>query len=165
MFIPFEQLPTNSRIWVYQSDAALTEEQEQMVNSTLREFCDQWVAHGDPLRTSFKIDRKHFIILGVDEDASAPSGCSIDTSVRMLKDLNTRIGVDFLDRSFVTFLINGQIQQIPVGELKKAFSDGTLGASTPAFHTLAPSKAVYERDWILPAGKTWLAKFLPKTTA
>ena len=73
------------------------------------------------------------------------------------------MGIDFLSRSKVPFLIDGNVKQIPVREMKEAFASGILGPATPTFHLLAATKGVWEENWIMLAEKTWLAQYLPKT--
>jgi hypothetical protein len=164
MYIPFEHLPDRSRLWIYQSDRKLSEEEEKVIREETRDFCEQWEAHGNPLNTSFKIEHNQFLILAVDEGVAGASGCSIDGSVRMLKSLHQRMGIDFLGRSKVPFLIEGEVKLIPVSELRQAFATGILGPGTSTFHLLAGTKGVLERDWILSAEKTWLVQYLPKTS-
>jgi len=165
MYVPFEHLPDHARLWIYQADRKFSEAEEAVIDEEAHVFCELWVAHGNPLKTSFKIDRNQFLILAVDEGVNGASGCSIDGSVRMLKSLQERMGIDFLSRSKVPFLIGGEVKLIPVRELKEAFSSGILGPATPTFHLLAPTKGIWERDWIMSVEKTWLAQYLPKTPA
>jgi len=163
MYVPFEHLPDHTRLWIYQADRKFSEVEEKVINEELQIFCELWMAHGNPLNTSFKIERAQFLILAVDEGVTGASGCSIDGSVRLLKSLQERMGIDFLSHSKVAFLIDGDVKLILVRELKQAFTAGILGPGTPTFHLLAGTKGVWERDWILSVEKTWLAKYLPKT--
>ncbi len=103
MFIPFEKLPPHSRIWVYQSDRPFSVDEEKVISGSLITFCSQWEAHGSPLQTSFKIEYHQFVILAVDESSAGASGCSIDGSVRVLKELGNHLSIDFFDRSLVAF--------------------------------------------------------------
>jgi hypothetical protein len=163
MYVPFEHLPDHSRLWIYLADRKFSESEEKVISGEAHAFCEQWVAHGNPLNTSFKIDRRQFLILAVDEGANGASGCSIDESVRMLKSLQERTGIDFLNRSKVPFLLDGSVKLIPVRELRQAFASGILGPGTSTFHLLAATKGVWERDWVLSTEKTWMAQYLPKT--
>ena len=163
MYVSFEHLPDHARLWIYQADRKFSEAEEKVINEETRVFCELWVAHGNPLKTSFRIDRSQFLILGVDEGVAGASGCSIDGSVRMLKSLQERMGIDFLSRSKVPFLIDGNVKLISVRELKEAFASGILGPATLTFHLLAATKGDWEENWIMLAEKTWLAQYLPKT--
>ena len=162
MYIPFEHLPDHARIWIYPADRKFSEADEKIIREEAHSFCDQWVAHGNPLKTSFKIESGHFLILAVDEGVNGASGCSIDGSVRMLKSLQERTGINFLDRSKVPFFVDGNVKLIPLRELRPAFASGILGPVTATFHLLAATKGEWQKDWILSTERTWLAKYLPK---
>src|SRR5579871_4057420 len=118
MFIPFEQLPAHSSLWVYQADREFSAEEAKIISQSLNEFCAQWTAHGNALSTSFKLEHNRFVILSVDETTAGASGCSIDGSVRNLKELGHHLNIDFFDRSHVGFLIDGKIEVHPLASLK-----------------------------------------------
>ncbi|QLH33210.1 MAG: hypothetical protein HWD62_13030 [Cyclobacteriaceae bacterium] len=162
MFVPFETLPANSRVWVYTGQRAFTKNEVETIHGLLLPFCRQWEAHGHPLQSSFSILDNHFVVLAVNEDFHNPSGCSIDSSVGVLRKLEEVTGIDLLDRSRVPFLINGKIELIPLAHLKIQFQNGILKANTITFHTMATAKHQLE-NWKLPAENTWLAKYLPTT--
>jgi hypothetical protein len=160
MLVPFQDLPSESRLWVYQANRFFTSAEKEIVQAKLTTFCDQWLAHGHPLKASFKIEHSVFIVLAVDESQSGASGCSIDGSVRMLKELQSKLGVDFLDRSQVAFLIEGSICLYKLTELKMLFAERTLTADSPSFNNAVSSKQDFERGWLVPSHKTWLSKYL-----
>jgi hypothetical protein len=162
MFIPFETLPPNARLWIYQSDRSLSKDEEKNLSSELEQFCEQWKAHGQNLKTSFIIKHRHFVILAVDENYNDASGCSIDGSVRILKSLHERSGINFLDRSRVAFSIDNEIQTFSLNELKNLFSSGRLSASTLTFNNLIATKLDFDKEWLTTVEKSWLMKYLPK---
>jgi hypothetical protein len=164
MYLPFEELPGESRVWIYTGSRSLSTSEEKLVSELLKSFCLQWAAHGQPLRASFKIERSQFIVMALDEDFQNPSGCSIDSSVGVLRQIHSATGIDFLDRSAVPFLINDQVTLIPLIKLKTHFTSGELKSDTLAVHTLAASKQEWAIRTTIPVEKSWMAKYLPKTT-
>ena len=164
MLIAIEKLPPQARIWIYQADRAFSADEERSISDSLVNFCSQWEAHGEPLQTSFKIDYHQFVILAVDESLAGASGCSIDGSVRVLKELGNQLTIDFFDRSRVAFLENGKINSYPLAQLKSLFVSGQLTSSSQTFNNLVASKAEWETNWKISAQKSWLTKYLPKDT-
>ena len=164
MLVEFDLLPSNARLWIYQADKKLSSAQMEAASNALRSFCDQWEAHAQPLRTSFKILHEQFLVLLVDQNFSNASGCSIDGSVRVLKELKEQFGIDFLDRSKVAFQMDNEVKLYPVNDLKHLFASGKLIPATPTFNNLVSTKLELEQNWLIPAEKSWLAKFLPKST-
>ncbi len=164
MFISFEKLPPHSRIWIYQSDRAFSVDEEKIISDSLMSFCSGWEAHGSPLLTSFKIEYHQFVILVVDESSAGASGCSIDGSVRVLKDLGNHLNIDFFDRSRVAFLENKKILSYSLTQLKSLFQSGELTSTSQTFNNLVASKEEWEINWKTSAQKSWLTKYLPKDT-
>ena len=161
MFVPFESISPKSRIWIYQSDRKLTDAEKTIMNDLLGSFTNTWAAHGEPLRTSFDIRYDHFIILAADEDFNSASGCSIDGSVRVIKEIEQRVGIQLFDRQKVAFLKNNVITTMTLSELKQKYLEGIWNESTPAFNNLVSIKGQLDSDWIVPAGKTWLKRYTP----
>lgn len=162
MFVPFDDLLEEARVWVYQLNRELTDLEKSKIELVMKDFCGQWLAHGAPLRTSFQMVHNYFLILAVDENAGNASGCSIDGSVRVLKELGTQLNIDFFDRTMAAFLIDNKVQLHPIAKLKDLFNEGALNAAMPTFDNLVATKSSYLKNWQVPIAQTWLSKYLPK---
>ena len=165
MFVPFESLPPSARIWVFQSDRAFSDDELKIVNEKLRAFTNTWSVHGKPLPTSFRVDYNRFIILGADESHHATSGCSIDSSVRALKELEQLLSVNLLDRNLVAFMQDDRITVLPLQKLKENFSRGILTADTLTFNNLVATREQLDKSWLLPAGQTWIKRYMTNPLA
>ncbi len=164
MYVPFQSLPDHARVWVYQASRKLTDEEVEKVRSSQQAFCKQWEAHGQALHSSFKFEYNQFLIIGVDEGVHSASGCSIDESVRILKGYHSELGVNFLDSSQVALLLNSEVKLFPRLELKGLFESGQLNGATRTFNNLVATKADFEKQWEIPVEKSWLVKYLPKSS-
>jgi hypothetical protein len=164
MLIPFEDLPGEARLWIYQADRTLTAQEVSLVEKSLQHLCTSWQAHGNDLRTSFKVLHQQFILLAVDESMAGASGCSIDGSVRSLKEIQQQTGIDFFDRTRVAFLEGSEVITFKLSELKELFSTGRLSGNSITFNNAITIKAQLDHQWKIPVEKSWLVKYLPKTT-
>ena len=63
MYIPFNELNTESRVWIYQGKRTMSAAEMSIIDQLLHSFCEQWAAHGQPLKTSFKIELNQLIIM------------------------------------------------------------------------------------------------------
>ena len=115
----FEHLNENSRVWIYQSDRIFKDEEILFLNSELKTFVAQWAAHGSQLFGDHLVFQKRFIILCVDESQSNASGCSIDSSVRVIKALGKELSVDFFSRMNVYIEKDGLIKYVHISEVKE----------------------------------------------
>lgn len=162
MHKPFDELPGSARLWIYQSNRKFTSHERDVVERALMQLCQTWEAHGHPLQASFRLEFDQFIILAVDEQAAGASGCSIDGSVHLLKELQQRLGVDFFDRSQVAFLEGDTIVLHPFAQLKTLFEKGVLNGESLTFNNTLTSKAEWEQQWRSQAKASWLSRYLPK---
>ena len=161
MFVPFESLPSESRIWIFQANRPFTAAEMETVESRLRQFTGEWAVHGTPLNTSFLVRYNQFIILAADESEYSASGCSIDSSVRAIKELGQTLGVDLFDRSQIAFMSNDKISLAPLQELKQKFQSGMLSEETLTFNNLVKTRSEFEKLWLVPASATWLKRYIP----
>jgi hypothetical protein len=161
MFIPFNSISPQSKVWIFQAERAMSGQELQVVEEKLRAFTESWAAHGEPLKTSFTVKFNQFIILAADESHHSPSGCSIDSSFRVLKELEQIVGIQLFDRNLVAFKAGDQVIVIPLRELKQKFASGTLNPDTLAFNNLITTKAELTEQWMVPASKTWLRRYIP----
>jgi hypothetical protein len=161
MYVPFTDISPASRIWIFQAERPMTVEELKIAETKLREFTDQWEAHGQALKASFSIRNDQFIILAADERHQNASGCSIDSSVRTLKEIEEITGIQLLARNRVAFMINDQIFQVPITALKEKFRDGILNEGTLTFDNLISTRGELEAAWLIPAGKSWVKRYIP----
>ena len=113
MYVPFDAMPKSSRIWIYQSDRKLSDLEVQNISDELEEFCSTWVAHQQQLKTSFNVFHNHFIVLAVDENSLNASGCSIDSSVKKVKEIEEKHNISLFNRQLVAFFLNDDVQVAP----------------------------------------------------
>lgn len=163
MLVAFDQLPDSSRLWVYQSNRPFSPSEEEAISLALKNFCSQWEAHGHPLSASFKIEYHQFVVLAVDENVNEASGCSIDGSVRVLKEIQTQNNVDLLNRS-ISFLINEKVELYSIAEAKSRISSGHISEEVITFNNAVSSKKEFLKNWKTSTQNSWLSKYLPKKT-
>ena len=164
MFVEFNSLPDTSRVWVYQSEKKFSQEELHSISKVLSAFTQQWAAHGQPLKCSFKIDYDQFIILAADEQHHAASGCSIDDSVHVFKEIDQHFRLNLFDRTKVAFLKDDQVVVLPMTELSKALEQGVWNQSTMVFNNVIATKEDLRTKWLIPAAATWLKRYLTKLT-
>jgi len=160
MFVSFDSMGGSSRVWIYQIDKKLSPPQKDILSDTLYAFTESWQVHGQPLKTSFAIFYDQFVVLAADENFNAASGCSIDGSVRVLKELGKELELDFFNRNLAAFKKDDSILLIALTDLRKKNAEGVWNEQTLFFNNLAPSVESLRNNWIVPAGNTWLKRYL-----
>jgi hypothetical protein len=161
MYIPFDQLPTHSRIWVYQAERAFSSGEKELISTSLKQFCEGWNTHGNLMPTSFQILEEQFIVLGVDESSLGASGCSIDGSVRTLRKLENTLNINLTDQGKVSFKKSeGQVTVYPSLGIKSKVLSGEIERETLVLNPMVKIKKDLENVWIS-ANESWLNKYFP----
>jgi hypothetical protein len=113
----FPELPSDSRVWIYCSNRELSKDEAEKIQIKLSVFIKNWSTHGSAMTADSTILLDRFLVIAADEDRLAASGCSIDSSVRFIKQLGQEFNLDFFNRLMVYVLGEGEILRIPYHEL------------------------------------------------
>lgn len=154
-------LEDSARVWLYQANRELTYDEIDIVRPAIYEFAQNWVSHNNSLLSYGNIFHRRFIGLFVDESASSgASGCSIDTSVQLVRSLGDQIGVDFFDRMSFCYLEDEEIYQITPTELAEKYKNGQINDDTLFFDHLVKHKGAFIKSWLKPLGESWHKRFV-----
>ncbi|WP_276498312.1 hypothetical protein [Pontibacter litorisediminis] len=159
MYIPFDQLPPQARIWIYQASRPLTEAEQTDIEPLLERFATEWSSHGKGLQSSAALLHGRFLVLANNEEATAASGCSIDASVRFVRELEQRYGLSFMDRTQLAFEKEGEVALVSMPELKGKVAAGDINQETLYFDTLITHYGELQQAWPRPAGDSWLSRY------
>ena len=159
MYIPFENLPLESRIWIYQSNRKLSDDEIAEIEPALQSFLQNWSAHGAALESSYQIKYDRFIIIAVNQEVQATTGCSIDSSVEFIQSLEKKYNIDLLDKMNVTFKNGEHIAHKTLIDFKKMAKDKAVTENTIVFNNLVNTIEEFNENWEIPAGESWHGRF------
>lgn len=147
-----------SRVWIYQSSRVFSLSEALDIEPMLEEFATQWKSHGTPVKGAAYLFFGQFIILMADETATGVSGCSTDSSVRFVKQIEQQFNVNLFDRTTLAFVIKGKIQMLPLSQLEYGVTNGFILPDTLYFNNTVQTKAELETKWIIPVSESWLGR-------
>ena len=147
----------DSRVWIYQCNRLFALSEALEIEELLKEFTTGWKSHGTPVKGEAHLFFGQFIILIADETATGVSGCSTDSSVRLIKDIEQRFTVNMFDRTTLAFIVKDKVQLLPLSQLQYAVENGFINADTLYFNNLVQTKEELEGKWIVAIKDTWLA--------
>lgn len=147
----------DSRVWIYQSHRLFTIAEALSIEEILEAFVKDWNSHGDPVKGYGNLFFGQFIVLMADESATGVSGCSTDSSVRLIKEIEKAFGVSLFDRLSLAFLIKEKVQVIPLSQLSYALENKFVDENTLYFNNTILTKEELEKNWIIPLSTSWLA--------
>ena len=159
MYIPFENLPEDSKIWIYQSNRKFSDAEFASIEVDLKSFLENWSAHGTGLESSYLLKYNRFIILAVNQEVQQATGCSIDSSVAFIQSLEQKYQVDLLDKMNVTFKNGEHIAHKSLLDFKKMAKEKAVTENTIVFNNLVNTIEEFNESWEVLAADSWHSRF------
>ncbi len=164
MTISYNQLSPQARVWVYMANRTLDHAETTQIQQLLDQFVAQWTVHGEPIAGYAQVCHRAFIVLMTD----APlSGCSIDSSVRVLKTIEQQCGLRLFDRLNIAYRLADD-ETLYIGsteQLRQRLTQGILPDAVKVFDNLVASKAEWESNWEIPLLRSRFACLLPNASS
>src|SRR6476620_8827525 len=145
-----------SRVWIYQSNRLFTLSEAFQIEDLLKEFVANWKSHGIPVKGWANLFFGQFIILMADESATGVSGCSTDSSVRLIKDIEQHFKVNLFDRQLLAFLHKDKVELLPLSQFRFAIDNNHIQPETLYFNNTVQTKQDLESKWMIPVAESWL---------
>ncbi|WP_316844266.1 ABC transporter ATPase [Pedobacter psychrodurus] len=144
-----------SRVWVYQSDRKFTSTEENEILNKLSSFTNQWKAHGNELLAKAEIRYGFFIILTVDESQAGVTGCSIDSSVRLIKEIEQEYHIDLFNRFNMAYKVNDEVVVNSKEDFETLVNIKQVTPQTIVFNNMVQNLAELESKWEVPFQNSW----------
>jgi hypothetical protein len=149
---------SGSRVWIYQGHRPFTALEAAETRHLLDSFVHNWQSHGAPVKGYGGIFYNQFILLMADETASGVSGCSTDSSVRLIRQIEQQTDIRLFDRLDLAFYIDGKVELITMGQFPQALKTGRISAESLYFNNTVPTKEELESAWLIPLKDSWLGE-------
>jgi hypothetical protein len=160
MLVDFNTLPETSRVWIYQANRSFSENELEEISYKLDTFIKNWTAHGSDLQAGYKIKYKRFIVLALNQNLKAASGCSIDASVHFIQQLEQAYNVDLMDKMNVSYKQGEFVAYKSLVDFRKMAKQKAVSKNTIVFNNLVTNKAEYLENWEVPAKDSWHSRFV-----
>lgn len=108
----------NSKIWVYFANRAFSDSEFQDIQIQFDDFSSQWKSHGAAMKNAMMLIENQIAIIAVDESLHTVSGCGIDSSVKVVKDIEQKYNMSFFERNWVFFKENEVLNKMQLSEFK-----------------------------------------------
>lgn len=152
-----EDFHPNSKVWVYQSNRLFTIAEALDIEDLLNEFVGNWKSHGAPVKGYANLLFGQFVVFMADETATTVGGCSTDSSVRVIKEIENRFKVNMFNRQMLAFVVKDKIQMLPFNQFQYAIDNGFINLDTLYFNNLVMNKEQLLNAWLIPVKESWLA--------
>lgn len=155
MYTPFNELPGSTRVWIYQSNRELLPSEVEVLRNKTEQFVKEWTAHKNQLKASFEVLYNRFLILAVDEKEMEASGCSIDGSVRFVKEMEKFLNVNFFDRMNFAYKKDDKVLSSDRLEFERLVSMGEITDDTIVFNNMVSTISDMQQNWEVTFATSW----------
>ncbi|MBM3444519.1 MAG: hypothetical protein FJX83_05960 [Bacteroidetes bacterium] len=149
-----------SRVWIYQSNRLLTLSEVVQAEERMTAFVTEWTSHGAAVKGFGTIFYGQFIVLIADESGHGVSGCSTDSSVRFMKELERNLGILLFDRTSLAFVVKDAVQLLPLSQFNYAWQHAFISPDTLYFDNTVQTLSELRSRWLIPVHSSWLMRKL-----
>ena len=96
----------------------------------------------------------------MDESFNYVSGCSIDSSVRFIQQLENELQLDLMDKMNITFKDGENINLVKLKDFQVFAKAKKINSETIVFNNMVNTKKDFEENWEVPAKQSWHNRFL-----
>ena len=153
MFLPFENISSESRIWIFSSSIKISDDSQKDISEIIIKFLNSWKHHGVDLPCSFKILDNFFIIIALDQSNNSAGGCSIDQMFNCISNIDQQFDLSLLKSLKNAFFIDNQVLCYPLEKVDVKFSDYL-------FFDQTIDKKKQLDDWLILLKNSWFKRFL-----
>jgi hypothetical protein len=148
-------MPLDARVWVYQSDRELTPQECENMQKLASDFVMGWTAHNKSLKAVAEIYYNRFLVLMLDEVQAAATGCSIDKSVKFIKEMELKFNINMLDRMNLAYKDGDKVLSCSRDEFEEKMKSGNIKETTVVFNNMVGTKEELESQWEIPLINSW----------
>ena len=156
MYVPFDKIDENAKCWIYILEKNIYFKSDE-INLILKSLCEKWKSHNNEVVSSFQIYRDRYIILFAEEGIS---GCSIDSSNRLLRYELDRLNINVMPNSKIGIFIENKIKLEDRSSIINLIQANKLRPNDKMINTTVTNKKEYNKNWILEINKSWLTNFI-----
>lgn len=143
------------RVIIYPASRPFSPKESKVITEKLYDFLATWAAHGKPLSSSFKIEKNQFIVVCVDEEKEAASGCSIDSLSGVMREIEADFQLGLFDRMKASFVENGEVKTLKLQDFRTGLKEGTISKDIEVFDFSKNFYIEFLSDFLLPLRRSW----------
>lgn len=156
------EMPEDARVWVYQSNRALSNDEVAIIEQETNHFLSNWSSHGALMNASFEILFNRVLVIAADESQAQASGCGIDKSVNFVKQLGSKLGVDFFTRTMVLYVGADGILEAPLHQFWAMRKALIIHDATMVVDTTVRSVGQFRSEFLKLFSSSWHAEMWGK---
>ncbi|MCG9880524.1 MAG: hypothetical protein MH472_07995 [Bacteroidia bacterium] len=157
------QFPALSKVWVYAADRTLENTEVEFAHEQLQAFVKSWTAHEMPMDAQTFIFHNQIIVIALNESVHTISGCGIDKSVKLMKELGEKLQINFFDRMLILIKEGEQLHKYTKQSLQESLDAGKLNEDSLVWNPTCTNVGDFLSKSFVKLSDFWMApqlKFL-----
>ena len=150
-------LPATSKIWLYAADRSFGQEEREAIQQKLDGFTNTWSSHEMPMQAMTTVLYHRIVVIALNEAFNAVSGCGIDKSVSLIKELGEAMNCNFFNRMQVLVLENEELTAYNKESLQNALDQGTINEDSLVFNPMVQNLGELNQNGFVKLQAFWMA--------
>ena len=151
----FLSFADHSKVWIYGASEPIPADKALLIQSKLTAFTAGWTAHQNKLKAEAQLVNDYFLVFMVDESEHEISGCGIDKSVSLVREISDLTGIDFFNRMSIYLFVNDKVMLTNKQGVLEKLNHGLIDENTLYFDNLVAHKHDYQNNWLKPIKQSW----------
>ena len=157
----FQSMSADSRVWIFQAERALSQQEEDYLRTSLKTFTSQWTSHNRALKANADVFYGCIMIIALDEDASSgASGCSIDKLTHQIQSLSRELNLDLMNRTTFYFFKEEKLYGINMHNLSEAIKNGSIDEDALVLDSMIKTTGQIRNELFKPLKDSWHSRFM-----
>jgi len=136
MWIPFQDMPDSSRIWIFQGEKPIDSGALNKFEPLIKSFIDEWTSHQSTVKASFSIQLFRFV-----------------------QSMESILGFSLLSKNKIALMKGNTIVTYNLNEFKNLVKQGAITPVDQYFDLMVQDKVGLHTEWIKPVASGWVAKY------
>lgn len=151
----YKGYPENAKVWVYQSNTHLDEDDIGFLKVEIDDFINTWESHGSMLKADFDVFHNLFVVFFVDEEGDRMCGRAQDASVNLMKKMEEQLEVEFLNRMNLAYMVKDKVIPVKMDDFTTLINEGVITDNTLVFNNTITSKKEFDTIFKAPLKNSW----------
>lgn len=145
-----------SRVWIYGASRFFSPEEKARVLEKIKQFTADWTSHQQQLKADAGVWFDSVLYFMVDESHAEVSGCGIDRSVKVVRELEAETGINLFNRLLVYVKDGETVKICSKNQVQELIDLGQIHSESLILNTLAQTKDELDMQMWIPIQKSWI---------
>lgn len=154
MLINYDDLPQNSKVWIYPSSRKFYPTEIEGLEEKIKLFIENWNQDGDNIQAGYQLKYNRFITVFTSGE-QAITTAAINDLVAFIINLQQEYEVELLDKMNVCFKQGEHVQYKDLKTFKTLIKGKAVNKKTVVFDNMVTTKDEFEEYWEIPVTESW----------